>query len=191
MAYLFTLQNDKLVYPTVEVLLIEPFKTIWSRDKTKNKQVALEEFTFIEFMSSMKKSNPFRQYRESEKADKIKDKIITIKDWIADELIIEGIKYIKTLQREASTTYSYYLSVKKAAEEMQDFFNNVDINERNFKTGNPIYKPRDITSALNDTEKTLTNIKALEKKVEEELFETSKKKAGKKIGHFANPNSVK
>lgn len=190
MAFLFEI-NEKTVFPNAETLLISPFKEIWERDKTKRKDKALEEFAYIEFMTSMRKSNPYRQYPESRKEKVIIEDIITQKDWEPDELIKEAIKKVIKFQKEASTTYSYYMAAKRAAEKMQDFFNDVDITKVNPKTSNPIYKPRDITSALNDTEKVLTNIKALEKKVEEELFEETRNKSDKEISPFADPESLR
>ena len=53
MAFLFIV-TEKTVFPNTETLLISPFKDIWKRDKTKQKHHALEEFAYIEFMSSMK-----------------------------------------------------------------------------------------------------------------------------------------
>ena len=138
----------------------------------------------------MKKSNPFRQYPENKKHDVIKDAVIFVEDWQPDTLVLQAIESIRQFQIEASTTYSYYMSAKRAAEKMQDFFNEVDVGERNFKTGNPIYKPRDITSALNDTEKVLANLKALEKKVEEELYEETKSRANKQVSPLADPSSL-
>lgn len=189
MAHLFII-NNKTVFPNPETLLIEPFKSIWERDKTKGKQTAIKELTYIEFVSSFKKSNPYRQYPEDKKREVLKEEIIKDVNWEPDKLIFEGIEKIKTLQEEASTTYGYYLDAKFAAEKMRKFFREFDINERNMKSGNPIYKPRDITSAINDTEKTLSNLKALEKKVEEELYEETKTKADKQISPFADPNSL-
>jgi hypothetical protein len=189
MAFLFTI-NAKTVFPNAETLLINPFKEIWARDKDKNKHTALEEFAYIEFMSSMKKSNPYRQYTQKLKPEKIKADIITKENWEPDELVISAIHKVMEFHKEASTTYSYYLGAKKAAEKMTDFFNEVDINQVNPKTLNPIYKPRDITSAINDLEKNLTNIKALEKKVEEELYEETKNRSSKQVSPFADPESL-
>ena len=189
MAVLFEVEG-KMVSPNAETLLISPYKEIWARDKTKGKEFAMEEFAYMEFMSSMMKSNPYRQYPESRKHEVISAALITKKDWEPDELIAEGIKKIRVFQKEASTTYSYYLAAKHAAETMQEFFMSVDINEKNFKSGNPLYKPRDITSALNDTEKVLGGLKALEKKVEEELFDDVKNRADKQVSPFANPDSL-
>lgn len=191
MAHLFII-NDKAVFPNPETLLISPFKDIWDRDSSPGKENAIQEFAYIEFMSSMLKSNPYRQYPDDKKEEVIKEAIITQDNWTPDELIKSAIEKIKEFQKEASTTYNYYMSAKKAAENMQEFFNTVDITkEVNMKTGNPIYKPKDITSALIDTEKVLTNIKALEKKVDEELFEGIKTRSDKQISPFADPNSLK
>ena len=44
------------------------------------------------------------------------------------------------------------MAAKKAAEKMQQFFLNFDMNRVNIKTGMPIYKPKDITSAVADAE---------------------------------------
>lgn len=189
MAFLFKIE-EKIAFPNEETLLISPFKDIWERDSSPNKTYALEEFAFIEFMTSMKKSNPYRQYDEDRKYEVVVEAVITQENWEPDELVEEGIKQLKEFQTNASSTYSYYLAVKKAAENMKDFFSTVDVNERN-ERGTPVFKPREITSALNDTEKVLTNLKALEKKVEEELYESTKNRADKKISPFANPNSLR
>lgn len=190
MAFLFQV-TDRAVFPNVETLLISPFKEIWERDTSPTKENAIQEFAYIEFMTSMVKSNPFRQYPEEKKDEVIREAVIRILDWKPDELVIGAMETLRKLQKEASTTYNYYISAKTAAEKMQDFFTNVDINERNFKTGNPVYKPGDITRALNDTEKVLQNLKALEKKVEEELYENAKIKGDKEISPFADPSSIK
>jgi hypothetical protein len=179
------------VYPNPETLLIKPFSQIWNRDKSKDKHFALEDFAYIEFMSSMKESNPYRQYDEKMKHAKVVDAIITRTVWEADELIKLAIHKVYEFQREASSTFNYYMAAKKAAEKMQDFFNEVDINAVNEKTMNPLYKPRDITSALNDTEKVLSNLKNLEKKVEEELYESTKNRSNKEISMFADPESLR
>lgn len=190
MAFLFEV-NNKIVIPNPETLLIEPFKEIWERDKTPNKVHAIEDFTYIEFITSMKKSNPYRQYPEERKHEVLVEEIITRDNWIPDGLIQQGISKVEQFQKEASTTYNYYMAAKTAAEKMQEYFIEVDINERNEKSGNPIYKPRDITSALNDTEKVLANLKSLEKKVEEEIYEETRNRSDKKISPLANPQSLK
>ncbi len=189
MAFLFTVEG-RAVFPNVETLRTPPFKEIWERDKTKDKNIALQEFTYIEFLTSVKKSNPYRDYEKEDKERIVRKDVIDIKGWKPDKLIFQAMDKIAEFQEKASLTYSYFIAAKELAEKMKTFFRTVDIDERNQKTLNPIYKPKDITNVLNDTERTLTNFDRLEKKVQEELYETSRIKSGKEVSPFAKRSSL-
>jgi len=189
MAYLFKVE-DKIVKPTDEALQVSPFKDIWERDKSPNKEIALQEFTYIEFMTSALKTNPYRGYSEDRKETVVRQDVIKIPDWQPDELILAGMQKVKQFQTEGSESYSLYLSALVAKNKLQDFFNNFNINKVNSKTGAPIYKPRDITTALQDLDKTIVSLQSLEKKVEEDLFESAKIRGQKEISPFADPNVI-
>lgn len=188
MAFLFTIEN-KIVKPNVETLLIHPFNEIWERDESPTKVEAIEDFTYIEFVTSARKTNPYAGYADDIKREKVKADIITREDWVEDDLILKAIRKIEEFQVEASVTYNYYMAAKKAAEKMQDFFLNFDMNKVNIKTGMPIFKPKDITSSLMDTSKVLENLNTLKEKVEQELFEQVKNRGQKVISRFADPEN--
>jgi hypothetical protein len=191
MSLLFTVES-KVVSPNTESLLIPPFKEIWERDTTKDKRYAIEDFSYIEFMASIQKSNPYSGYPEHQRPEKIIKDIITRAEWDQeDPLLIAGIAKLKEFQVEASVTYNYYMSAKVAAEKMQQFFINFSMNQVNERTGAPIFKPRDITSALNDTSRVLENLNTLREKVDNEVFEEVKKKGQKIVSPFADPSSLK
>lgn len=190
MSILFNLV-DKHVEPTVEVLSIEPFKTIWERDKSSKKDKALLEFLYIEYMASFKKTNPFKDVPIENKEIMIKENIFKDSEYEIDELIEEGVKFLIELQRSYSMTFSYYLSALNAANKLKEFFNTIDLNERNYKSGVPLYKPKDITTALLDTESVIEKLKSLEKKVDEDIIENLRVKGDKKISKFSNPNNFK
>lgn len=190
MSYLFVIE-ERSVYPNPETLLIEPFKSIWERDESPKKQIAIQEFSYVEFMISMLKSNPYRDYAEDMKDTKIRADIIRELDWQPDVLVKAAMEKLIEFQTEGSLTYSYWMANKKALENQIEFFLNVDVNERNFKTGNPIYKPKDIPDAVSAAEKVLTTIDGLKSKVDEELFQTSKLRSNKVISPFANPDSLR
>ena len=189
MAYLFRVE-DRVVKPTDEVLQVSPFNEIWERDDSPNKEVALQEFTFIEFMTSALKTNPYRGYSEDRKADVIKRDVVRIKDWTPDVLVLKGMEKVKEFQKEGSESYALYLSALVAKNKLQDFFNSFNMNKVNMKTGAPIYKPRDITAALQDLDKTIISLQSLEKKVEEDLFESAKIKGQKEVSIFADPSII-
>lgn len=189
MAYLFRVE-DRVVKPNDEVLQVPPFNEIWERDKSPNKEVALQEFTYIEFMTSALKTNPYRGYSEDRKSEVIKRDVVHIENWQPDILVLKGMDKIKEFQREGSESYSLYLSAVVAKNKLQDFFNTFNMNKVNMKTGAPIYKPKDITAALQDLDKTIISLQSLERKVEEDLFETAKIKGQKEVSIFADPGIV-
>ena len=189
MSLLFTIEN-KIVKPHIETLLVSPFREIWDRDTNPGKFTATDEFAYIEFMTSVKKSNPYRGYSPEERKRRLNIDIMKHEEYEPDELILQGMQVLIEFQQSASVTYNYYMSAKKAIYKVQSFFDTFDLNEKNEKTGMPIYKPRDVTTAVNDTEKVLQNFATLQEKVDNELFETVKVKGQKSISKFADPSSL-
>lgn len=188
MSNLFKIQG-KIVVPNPETLLISPFKEIWERDTTEKKVVATQELTYIEFIGSALKSNPYKDYEEEVKIVKVTEDIIKEKDWEPDDLVLSGISKVKEFQTEGSLSYQYWVGSKRAAEKILEFFNSFDMDERNLKTNAPIYKPGDITRAIKDASQTLESLNTLKKKVEEELYETSRNRADKEVSPFAQSGS--
>ena len=190
MALLFTVEDGK-VRPTVEVLLISPFKDIWERDESNRRMVAIDEFTYIEFMTSQKKSNPYKGYDTERRQIAVKDAVFGKEStWGPDELVKKGIDMVIEFQTKASATYSFLMDARIGAEKVRGFFRNFDMDAVNLKTGAPIYKPKDITNALKDSDDVVTKLDKLEKKVEEELFDKTVTKANKEVSPFADPNSM-
>lgn len=183
MAYLFIVENN-VAKPNTEVLLLEPFKTIWERDESENKSQAIKEFTFIEFMTSKKKTNPYAGLPDEDRLIVLNKAIMKDEEYQFDSQIEIAMSKIIEMQKEYSPTYSYYEAAKIASEKMKSFFLEFDINERNERNGNPIYKPSDITRALNETDKVLQNLNSMKEKVEQELFDTTKTRGNKQINPF-------
>jgi hypothetical protein len=186
MAYLFEIQG-KIVQPTIEVLLIEPFKTIWENNE---KEQSLKLFAYLEFFNSKQKTNPYKGYSAELRQRRLIEDLRLTKAEIEDPLIIQANEKIEILQKEASVTYSLYTSALKAKDELENFFNTLNMQDVNLKTGAPIYKPKEITSSLLELEKVIASLSALGKKVEEELFDSVKIRADKVISDFANPSSL-
>ena len=178
--------------PHPETLLIDPFKSIWNRDESEGKGVAIAEFAFIEFFSSARASNPFKGYPESERAEKIVERTFLkyVKGWEPDALIEEGIEHWEQYQTDASSSYRLYSAAKQACDNLADVLSNIDATVSDDK-GRPIYKPRDITGALKDIDVVATKLAALKKKVEEELYEDSRMRSNKEISPLADPSSLR
>ncbi len=186
MSALFDIENNKVTAKT-GTLLIHPFKKIWGRER--NKERVLQEFAYIEFMSSMTKDNPFKNYPEEMKHDVIKKAVIKDPKWKPDKLVKEGIEVFKRFYKEGSVTYGYYMASKEAIEKMQKFLHEVDLTAIDPKTGKPVYKPKEITSCLLDTERLLSNFEALGEKVNTELYDKTRTMANREISPFAEEKS--
>jgi hypothetical protein len=184
MAYLFKIESN-LVVPSDESLLIPPYKDIWDRDTSKNKDTAYRELTYVEFMSSQLSSNPYKGYAQSVRGSVIIKDIFKGEAWTPDALVLEAVKKIEQFQMDASPSYSSYSSGILAKEKVDTFLRTVELTKINFKTGMPLYKPKEITTALLDLDKVAMSLENLRKKVEEELFEAVKTKGQKEISPFA------
>lgn len=189
MSYLFVI-DKQIVRPNVETLLLSPFREIWERDDNPGKFTAISEFTYIEFMSSVKKSNPYKGYNLEERTKRLNKDIMQHEAYEPDDLVKAGIEYLIDHQKNGSLSYNYYMSARAAAEKLQKFFNNFDMDKVNLKTGAPIFKPKEITTSLIDTAKVVENLSLLEEKVNNEIFETAKNKGQKTVSIFANPDTL-
>jgi hypothetical protein len=175
-----------LVVPTEHALLIPPYSDMWNEDKSPNKEEAKRKFAYIELNCSYKKSNPFKGYNDEVRKQKVGEAVYRedYTTFVEDEQIIEGMKLYHTLRIEAAPTLQYYLSAKAGAEKMMAWLDTFDMEETNARTGLPLYKPREITSALKDTYDVMKTLNALEEKVYEQIFESVRTKGGKEINHF-------
>lgn len=185
-SYLFVI-NGYEVSPKANTLLIEPYKTIWERDKSQFKDIAKKELAYIEFTVSQLKSNPFREYEKLEKRKKILEKVIQDPAWRPDAFVRDGVKTLKDFQTAGSISYKFLQSNIELAHKTIEHFNSIDPGELNTKTGNPLYKLSDIPTAIQKAEGMIISIENLKKKVEAELFQTTKNAGQKEISDFANP----
>jgi len=135
-------------------------------------------------MSSKKRSNPYAGYADNVRQEKLKAYLFEDEpEWTPDIEIEKGLAKIVEFQKEASPTYTYYISVLEATEKMKDFFTTFDINEVNDK-GARVFKPNEIVMAISNTDKLLQNLHSMKEKVEQELFEQAKTRGMKQINPF-------
>lgn len=189
MSYLFKVEN-RVAKPNVETLLMSPFKEIWERDISEDKTRALTELTYIEFIVSVKQSNPYHGYTKDERERRIKKDIMLNEEYVPDELVLKAMRWLEDYQYDCSPTLRYYNSALRAADKLRHFFDDFNMTSLNPKTGNPMYKPKEITSALIDTEVAMQKLSAMKSKVQDEIFETVKNKGQKIVSTFANPETL-
>ncbi len=176
--------------PTDETLLTPPFSKIWGRDRSHGRAQAMRELAYVEFLCSQLRTNPYRDLPDEAREPEV-NRAVFGGGYEPDELVRQAIARYNRFNEEGSTSYRYYVAVRGAVEKMRAFFETFDLSSVNPKTGSPIYKPRDITAALADTEKLISSLKALERKVHEELYDEVQVRAQKRISPFADPDSLR
>lgn len=177
--------EGNVVKPTTEILLISPFKQIWESDDSPHKEKAIMDFTFIEFMCSPKKTNVFFGYTEDERASKIISQVFKgTPDYVPSELVVEGMKVYLDFLTNASITYKTLRANKIAAEKTNDFFSTFQYSDKNPRTGNPLYKPKEVTMAIKDAAEVMKSLNGLQDKVDQELFESAKTKGSRDINEY-------
>jgi hypothetical protein len=181
---MFTLENN-IVRPNTETLLVKEFLDIWEYDKSTKKEKALYNLAYIFFLVNPTKVNPFYGYAEKDRSAKIIQHLkIKDTDLFPNTLINKAVKFYSNYWETLSPAKAYYESSLKAADQLRKFFDTLDISKVNAKTGNPLYKPAEITKALKETEDVLKTLLSLKSKVEEQSFENVKTKANRDINPF-------
>jgi len=183
---LLEIGNDNSLKIAPEALMIKEFKKIW--DKYKDKGKALEELAYVYWMAYY--NSVYDVYlTEEEKKQAIIHDVITTKGWKADGATEAAIEKFGQLQRTFSM--AFLESAKAAAIKIRVFFETVDYNARN-KSGGPVWKPKEIMSAISES---LNVLNALEKWQErarkEEDLGDARIKGGGKVGIFEDETTAK
>ncbi len=178
---IFKFVNNKLIVSPEDVLIPE-VNFIWERDKSKDKEVARQELTYIYLISDW--NSIYRNYPEAHKDTIIRKDFIKIPNWEPDNAVKETIKRLDDHQIQSSTSMRLLRSTKNAIEKLSDYFDDVDFTERD-EDGKPVYKINEVTNSIEKAGKMLQSIETLVEKVEKEKSMTSSKiRGGGSIGKF-------
>lgn len=176
--------DGAVVTPNVNTLLIHPFYDIWERDTSLKKDVAALEFTYMEFLCSFSKLNPYAGYDDDIKEKKVRENVFrNFPAWQPDNLIFEGIAVYCSFRDEASPTLRFYLSNLEGAKKLQAYYKTVDLTLTN-RSGMLVNKPSDVAKGLTQASLVMNNLEALKIKVQQELFEANKVRANRIVNPF-------
>jgi hypothetical protein len=105
-----------------ETLTIKVFRDIYDRDKSKNKDNAIKDFSYIYHTCDY--NSPYSNYIEEEKIEKVIDEVITGK-YKADKLVLEACeRYKELLETPASKMLNV---IKDKVNESIVFLSNLEI----------------------------------------------------------------
>lgn len=185
MAEIFDIANGEVLLKP-DSLYIKPFRDLWLRDKSKYKERATSEISYIVFL--LHAMSPYMAYPEAVRESIIKEDLFGDIDWDADDLVKEGIEKYKEFQ--CTTNTRLLEAAKSAAEELSNYFRSVrfDISD---ERGKPIYSAKELASNLSAVGNIIKSLSLLEKQVRREQIENMIVRGQGEIGDYELPKKSK
>jgi hypothetical protein len=160
---LFKYESYKLSI-SEEAFLLKPFKLIWNRDRSINKERALSELGFIYFMC-----DPRSDYQyiidEQEREKAIKEGEGMSNDWKPDKLVKEAMEFYSSFKPTAALLLE---DTRFAVDKLRKLLREIDLNAMDDK-GRPLYTLSTITSTIKQVPLLAKDLDEAEKALASEL----------------------
>ena len=152
-----------------EALLLKPFKEIWQRDKSKNKDKALQELGYVYFIS-----DPRSDYQylvdEEERSKAIKEGEGIDSKWKPDKVVLDAIAFYKSFKPTSALLLE---DTRFAVDKLRKLLREIDLTKVDDK-GKPIYTLNTITATIKQIPSLVKDLDEAEKTLSKELIESSK-----------------
>ena len=175
--------TGKVELNTPEILLIREFAALMDIKRNKCKEDpegkyklrAFREFTYIYLAIDW--MSPYRDYYEQDRhQEALRDANITEEEFNNPEFRAACRKY-RALQDE-TRSIKLLKAAQNVIDKFVDYFNNIDVEERDEQSGKPIYKTKDVMAEISSLHKVHEELVILESQVKKEMSETSSIRAG-------------
>ena len=152
-----------------EALLLKPFKKLWDRDKSEDKQMALQELGYCYFMEDPR--SDYQMYLDrTVRSDKIKEGEGMANDWQPDEVVKEAMAFYTNFKMDAAILLDYTKKQVAKIRQLADEIHIEDIEDTTDKLV-ALDKMTTITSKL---PKLSVEIMEAEKRMNEEIQNADK-----------------
>ena len=165
--FLFNNATNEIVINEPEVMLVKEFANLWepARNKTKKdpkgekRTRAFRELAYIWLMCDW--ASPYADYSEQERHEEcLKDAGLTEKEW-ADPTFREAVRKYRDLQN-SSRSLKLIKSTQQVVDKIIDYFDTIDLQERDPVTSKPVYKVKDVMAEMNTIPQLVEDLKQLE-----------------------------
>lgn len=175
---LFNLEDSSVVVDP-DVLGVPPVKKIWDRDKSKKKEKAYKELSYVYFLCDF--NSPYAVYPEHKKREVLAKDIMKDLDYVPDN----DLEYLIQQYRDFYETTSMRLirAARTACDKLSDYFEHIDFKELD-DDGRPVYTAKDVAMNLAKVGDIVNSLDKLEDKVQKEIKSESKIKGGGDVGSY-------
>lgn len=168
MLKLFRYEGYKIVI-SEEAFALKPFRQIWQRDRTINKDKATMELGFIYFFC-----DPRSDYQylvdEKERMEAIKEGEGLPSKWQPDKVVTEAIKFYSSFKPTAALLLE---DTRYAVDKLRKLLREIDLNQLDDK-GKPIYTLNSITATIKQVPSLAKDLDEAEKALNSEMKNSGK-----------------
>ena len=172
--------NNRIEINEPEILLIKEFKTLYDRDKTKNKFQLWKELTYIYLAIDWK--SPYSQYTELERHQEALSDSGIIEEEFNDPLFREACRKYRNLQ-DSNKSIKLLNAARNAADQFAEYFETIiDLNERD-QNGKLIFSAEKVMKEMAQLSKVHEQLTILESQVKQEMEIQTGTRAGVSEGY--------
>lgn len=147
-----------------EALLLKPFKTLWDRDTSENKDKALKELAFIYFMKDPRSDYQYLT-NEEERATAIKEAEGISKKWKPDKAVQEAMNFYDSFKPVSALLLE---DTRYAVDKLRMLLREIDLKEVDDK-GRPVYTLNTITATIKQIPQLVKDLDDAEKALAQEM----------------------
>jgi len=168
---LLSFKNNKVII-SPEIVSITPFKEIWEKDKSKDKEKATNKLKYLWFYIDYE--SPYFKYSEKEKHEKILTNVLKdTKFKVDEELKVAMDSYRELNYTPAIETVDSAMTFVK---QIQKFFKTVDLNE--------VKNAKQVTDIFANMPKIIASLNEAKAQAEKEQSSNLKVRGGAVTGMF-------
>jgi hypothetical protein len=142
MIKLFKLDDYEVIVEP-EALLLKPFKTIWDRDKSKDKSLAKQELAFIFFVSDPRSDYQYIIDRDTREEQVIQALGMPAK-WKPDKKVYDALEFYESFKPVSAGLLE---DTRVAVNKLREMLRNINLDERDDKN-KPVHTLSSITQTI-------------------------------------------
>jgi hypothetical protein len=180
MQHLFTINSKGRVEIDPAALGVAVYRKLWNRDKSKSKEKAISELSYIYYMCDYK-SFVSNITDNEDKHKEVCRMVFEKDDYNIDELIEECIELYK---KDIPISVGLLEDAKIGINTLRQYFREVNLMEMDEKTGKPIHDAGKFSNNLKSLADNVDNLEKLENKVKRDTETSTLVRGGREKGMF-------
>lgn len=152
-----------------EALLLQPFKALWDRDKSKDKSKAMQELAVIYFMEDPRSDYQYLVDREVRLSEIIKG--LGLKEnWKPDAAIEKAMQFYSSFKPASAGLLE---DTRYAINKLREMLRNIDLDERD-KNDKPVHTLSSITSTIKQIPALVKDLDEAERTLSKDIIAEAK-----------------